>query len=119
MAICLSYVRFLLVKIGKQSSWDEEANMQVEVRIYESHHGDVLWVDKRSGNVHGFDEPCVQGLAVSVRDRIFNDILICSSLGKSMNITRDWCYNGCGNTVCTPSLASVSFGYRRLLSSGM
>ena len=91
--------------------------MQVEVRIYVSHHGDVLWVDKRSGNVHGFDEPCVQGLAVSVRDCNFNYILIYSSLGKSTNITRDWCYNGCGNTVCTPSLASVSFEYRRLLSS--
>ena len=119
MAICLSYVRFLFVNIGKQRSWDEEANMQVEVRIYVSHHGDVLWLDKRTGGVHGFDEPCVQGLAVSVRDCIFNDILIYSSLGKSTNITRDWCYNGCGNTVCTPSLASVSFEYRRLLSSGM
>ena len=93
--------------------------MQVEVRIYVSHHGDVLWLDKCTCDVRGFDEPCVQGLTVSVRDRIFNDILICSSLGKSTNITRDWCYNGCGNTVCTPSLASVSFEYRDLLSSGM
>ena len=33
MAICLSYVRFLFVNIGKQGSWDEEANIQVEVRI--------------------------------------------------------------------------------------
>ena len=119
MAICLSYVRFLFVKIGKQRSWDEEANMQVEVRIYVSRHGDVLWLDKRTGDVRGFDEPCVQGLAVSVRDRICNDILIYSSLEKSTNITRDWCYNGCGNTVCMSSLASVSFEYRRLLSSGM
>ena len=63
-------MRFLFVKIGKQSSWDEEANMQVEVRIYVSHHGDVLWLDKCTRDVHGFDELCVQGFAVSVRDRI-------------------------------------------------
>ena len=44
--------------------------MQVEVRIYVSHHGDVLWLDKRTGDVCGFDELWVQGIAVSVRDRI-------------------------------------------------
>lgn len=60
----------LFVKIGKQRSWDKEANMQVEVRIYVSHHGDVLWLDKRTGDVYGFDELWVQGIAVSVRDRI-------------------------------------------------
>ena len=87
MAICLSYVRFLFVKIGKQRSWDEEANTQVDVRIYVSHHGDVLWLDKRTGGVHGFDEPCVQGLAVLVHECILNDILIYSSLGKSTIIT--------------------------------
>ena len=70
MAICLSYVRFLFTNIGKQRRWDKEANMQVEVRIYVSHHGDVLWLDKRTGEVCGFDELWVQGIAVSVRDRI-------------------------------------------------
>ena len=70
MAICLSYVRFLFVNIGKQRSWDEEANMQVKVRSYVSHNGDVLWLDKRTGDVCGFDEMWVQGIAVSVRDRI-------------------------------------------------
>ena len=93
--------------------------MQVKVRSYVSHKGDVLWLDKRIGGDHGFDEPCVQGLAVLVHECILNDILIYSSLGKSTDITRDWCYDGCGNTVCTPSLASVSFEYRDLLSSGM
>ena len=56
--------------------------MQVKVRSYVSHNGDVLWLDKRTGGVHGFDEPCVQGLAVSVHECILNDILIYSSLGK-------------------------------------
>ena len=70
MAICLSYVRFLFTNIGKQRSWDKEANMQVEVRIYVSHHGDVLWLDKHTGDVHGFDELWVQGFTVSVRDHI-------------------------------------------------
>ena len=44
--------------------------MQVEARIYVLHHGDVLWLDKRTGDVRGFDELWVQGIAVSVRDRI-------------------------------------------------
>ena len=44
--------------------------MQVEVRIYVSHHGDVLWLDKRTDDVHGFHELWVQGFVVSVRDRI-------------------------------------------------
>ena len=44
--------------------------MQVEVRIYVSHHGDVLWLDKRTGDVPGLDELWVQGIVVSVRDRI-------------------------------------------------
>ena len=70
MAICLGKVMFLFVNMDKQRGWDGEANMQVEVRIYVSHHGDVPWLDKRTGDVHGFDELWVQGFAVSIRDRI-------------------------------------------------
>ena len=44
--------------------------MQVKVRSYVSHNGDVLWLDKRTGDVRELDELWVQGIAVSVRDRI-------------------------------------------------
>ena len=49
--------------------------MQVKVRIYVSHHGDVLWLDKRTGDVRGFDELWVQGIVVSGRDRILTTSL--------------------------------------------
>ena len=118
MAICLSYVRFYSLKLANKEVGTRRPTCKL--RLGFMCHNMVMsfgWQTHRRRSwiwwTVGSRNCCISSWSY------FDDILIYSSLGKSSNITRDWCCNGCGNAVCTPSLASVSFEYRRLLSSGM
>ena len=76
---------------------------KVEVRIYVSHHGDDLWCDKRTGDIHGFEEPWVQGFAVSVRDRILTTSRFTQAWGRSQALLE----TGATTVVGTPFVRQV------------
>ena len=114
----LSYVRFYSLKLANKEVGTRRPTCKM--RLGFMCHNMVMslgWQTHRRrswiGWTVGSTNCCISSWSY------FDDILIYSSLGKSTNITWDSCYNSCGNTVCTPSLASVSCENRKLLSSGM